>query len=340
MPSIRHSLAAGRPRLAALLAAAAALAVVTLSQSSASGQGVGAPTPAIDAARTRIAERIRTFDGVLGVAARNLDTGEELALNADTRFPTASLIKVAVMVEAYHQIAEGKFRRDTTVTLTEADKVGDEPVVLNQLHGGLPLSVADLLALMIVFSDNTATNMLVHLVGTARVDTRMAGYGLPNTKLFRPTFRDGQADVFPEEEQEFGLGMTTPREMARLFALIAEGKVVNRAMSDEMIALMDQQQDKTMIARSLPYERDAIEVASKSGFDEEKHAGAGGVKGHVRTDAAYVRGPKARFVIAICTRQVRDRQWGVDNAALRTGAAIAREVYDAFSGGPSPTPGR
>lgn len=279
----------------------------------------------------QVEARVRAFRGVMGVAARNLETGEELAIGADTRFPTASLIKVPVMVEAFHQIAEGKFRRDTILTLSEADKVGDEPVVLNQMHGGLPLSVSDLLALMIAFSDNTATNMLVHLVGTARVDTRMAGYGLANTKIFRPTFRDGHADVFPEEEKEFGLGMTTPREMARLFALIADGKIVNRAVSDEMIAILDQQQDKTMIARSLPYERETIAVASKSGFDEEKNPDASGVKGLVRTDAAFVRGPRARFVIAICARQIKDRTWGVDNDALRTGAAIAREIYDAFS---------
>lgn len=292
-----------------------------------------APAGALDA---RVQARVRAFAGVMGVAAKNLDTGEELAIDADRRFPTASLIKVAVMAEAYEQMAEGKFRRDTILTLTDADKVGDEPVVLNQLHGGLPLSVSDLLALMIAFSDNTATNMLVHLVGTARVDTRMAGYGLTNTKIFRPTFRDGHPDVFPEEEREFGLGMTTPREIARLFAMIAEGKIVNRAVSDEMIAILDQQQDKTMIARSLPYERDAIKVASKSGFDEEKNAEASGVKGHVRTDAAFVRGPRARFVIAICARQIKDRSWGVDNEALRTGAAIAREVYDAFSRSPRP----
>jgi beta-lactamase class A len=120
------------------------------------------------------------------------------------------------MVEAYHQMAEGKFRAETAVTLAESDKAGDEPVVLNQLHPGISLTVSDLLALMIAFSDNTATNLLVRRVGAANVDRRMRTYGLPNTKIFRPTFCDGHADVFPEEEKEFGLGMTMPNEIARL----------------------------------------------------------------------------------------------------------------------------
>ena len=102
-----------------------------------------------------------------------MDTGERLERRGDETFPTASLIKVAVMVETYHQIAEGKFRAETAVTLAESDKAGDEPVVLNQLHPGISLTVSDLLALMIAFSDNTATNLLVRRVGAANVDRRM-----------------------------------------------------------------------------------------------------------------------------------------------------------------------
>lgn len=278
----------------------------------------------------RVAARVRAFDGTMGVAAKNLGTGEEVSVNGDVRFPTASLIKVAVMVDTFHQIAQGKLARDTVRPLAESDKVGDEPVVLNQLHAGLPLTVSDLLALMITFSDNTATNMLVGLVGTANVDRRLESYGLANTKLFRPTFRDGKADVFPELEKEFGLGMTTPKEAARLFELIAEGKVVSRAVSDEMLALMERQQDRAMIPRSLPFERDRIVVANKTGWDQEKQPDVRGFQGEIRTDAAYVRGPKSRYVIAICVRKGRDRRPTADNAALVAGAEISRMIYDAF----------
>jgi len=287
----------------------------------------GGPAPI----RERLEGLVRAFPGTLGIAAKNLDTGESFAFNGDTRFPTASLIKVAVMVETYHQIAEGKFRAETAVTLAESDKAGDEPVVLNQLHPGISLTVSDLLALMIAFSDNTATNLLVSRVGAGNVDRRMAGYGLPNTKIFRPTFRDGHADVFPEEEKEFGLGMTTPNEMARLMELIAQGKVVSRAACDEMLALMEKQQDRAMIPRSLPFDSDKLVVANKTGWDEEKLPGPSGVKGDVRSDAAYVKSPKARYVIAICSRNIRDKSPTVDNQALVTGAKMSRLVYDYFN---------
>ena len=275
---------------------------------------------------------MRAFPGTMGVAVRNLATGESFAVNGDRRFPTASLIKLAVMVEVEHQIAEGKIAHDKVVTLAESDKAGDEPVVLNQLHPGIALTVPDLVALMIAFSDNTATNLLVGLAGTANVDGRMAAYGLPNTKIFRPTFRDGHADVSPEEEKEFGLGMTTPKEIAKLMELIAEGKVVSRAACDEMLGYLEKQQDRAMIPRSLPFDRDKLTVANKTGWDEEKLPDAKGFKGDVRTDAAYVKGPRARYVIAICARRGKDKSPTVDNQALITGARISRMVYDDLQG--------
>ncbi len=302
-------------------AAAAGLALVL------SAVAAGGATPL----RARLSPVVRSFPGLLGIAAKNLDTGETVALNGDVRFPTASLVKVAVMVEAYHQIADGKLQADRLVTLHDGDKAGDEAVVLNQLHDGLALTVSDLLSLMIAFSDNTATNLLVGLVGTANVDARMESYGLKATKIFRPTFRDGHADVFPELEKEFGLGMTTPVEMARLFELIAEGKVVSRAASGEMLSVLERQFDRQMIPRSLPFAREKITVANKTGWDEEKLPDSRGLHGEIRTDAAYVKGPKARFVIAICTRRGKDKSPGADNAALMTGAKLSRMIYDAWS---------
>jgi beta-lactamase class A len=284
----------------------------------------------------RVEKAIRAFPGVMGIAAKNLDTGETVSVNGDVRFPTASLIKVAVMVEAYHQIAEGKLRRDTTVTLTEADKAGDETVPLNVMHAGAVLTVADLLRFMIAWSDNTATNVLVRMVGTANVDRRMEFYGLKDTKLFRPTFRDGKADVFPELEREYGLGMTTPNDTARLFELIAQGRIVSREACDEMIAILALQQDRAMIPRSLPLEREKILVANKTGWDEEKLPDAKGFRGDVRNDAAYVKAPKAGYVIAICARRIRDKRGSVDNEALITGAALSRVVYDFFCSGAAP----
>lgn len=294
--------------------------------------GVAAAASAADpkAFEAQLAAKIRAFHGEMGLYAKNLDTGEVVAVNADQRFPTASLIKVAVMAEVYRQIDAGKLRLDQTVVLKDSEKAGDETIPLNMLHDGTVLTVADLLKFMIAYSDNTATNLLVGLVGTANVDALLDSLGLKKTRLYRPTFRDGHADVLPEEEKEYGLGSTTPREAATLMELIAQGKVVSRSAGDAMIALLATQQDRAMIPRSLPFGTDEILVANKTGWDEEKNPDAKGFQGDVRNDAAYVKGPKARFVIAICARRIRDKSAGADNATFRLGAELARMVYDHF----------
>ena len=289
---------------------------------------VAAPAPG--PLQAQIAAKVRAFPGEMGLYAKDLDTGEIVAVNADQRFPTASLIKVAVMAEVYRQMAAGKFGKDTPVTLHDSDKAGDETVPLNMLHDGTVLTVADLLKFMIAYSDNTATNLLVGMVGTANVDALLDSLGLTKTRLYRPTFRDGHADVLPEEEKEYGLGSTTPREAATLMELIAQGKVVSRSACDEMIALLATQQDRAMIPRSLPFETDEILVANKTGWDEEKNPDAKGFKGDVRNDAAYVKGPKARFVIAICARRIKDKRASADNDTFRLGAELSRMVYDRF----------
>jgi beta-lactamase class A len=188
------------------------------------------------------------------------------------------------------------------------------------------------LYLMIAISDNTATNMLIATVGTKNVDDRMVAYGLRLTRLYRPTFRMGKPDVFPEEEKEFGVGASTPREMARLMELIARGKAVTAEASKEMQALLEKQQDNDMIARRLP-ETKGLQVASKSGATSEQQRDAAGKEGAIRNDAAIVVTPRGRYVIAVFTRRGADGRWTADNDALVTGADVSRLVFDHFVAG-------
>jgi beta-lactamase class A len=271
---------------------------------------------------------IRAFRGRMGVAAIDLRSGETIAIDADARFPTASTIKTAVMIEAWQQASDGRVRMDALVPLEASNKVGGSGV-LQRLHDGLSLTVSDLVHLMIVLSDNTATNMLIERLGTARVNATLESFGLRETKLFRPTFRDGRADVLPELEREYGLGMTTPREMAKLMAVIAEGKAVNRQSSDAMMATLRRQQDRAMIPRNLPA-IEGLQIGNKTGTDEEKIAGPNGTKRHVRADAAIVTAPGLSYTIAIYAREVEDTRWGIENDALVTGARISRMVFDYF----------
>jgi beta-lactamase class A len=288
-----------------------------------------APAAAKSPIDAQLATIVRDFRGVMGVAAIDLASGRAVAVNGDTRFPTASTIKTAVMVEAYHQAAEGKSPLDATYALEESAKVGGSGV-LNGLHAGLTLTSADLVHLMIVLSDNTATNMLIERLGTARINARLDTYGLKETRLFRPTFRDGRPDVLPELEREFGLGMTTPMEMAKLMALIGTGKAVSAKASESMLSTLRKQQDRAMIPRLLPSMR-GLNIGNKTGTDEEKHAGPDGVRRHVRADAGIVTGPGFSYAIAIYARQIEDTRWGVENEALTTGARISRLLFEHYS---------
>lgn len=273
-----------------------------------------------------IEQLVRAFDGEVGVFALDLGSRAEVALNADSRFPTASTIKTAVMVEAYHQAAEGKLSLDETLAVGDTDKVGGSGV-LNGMSSGTSLKVRDVIHLMIVVSDNTATNLLVNKLGTSRIDARLVSYGLKETKIFRPTFRDGKPDIFPELEREFGLGMATPREMAKLMALIAEGRAVNKDASASMLATLRRQQDRAMIPRLLP---DGVQVGNKTGTDSEKLQDSKGRRGAIRADAAIVTGKGINYVIAIFTRRGADTRGGPDNAGILAGARISRAVFDHF----------
>src|SRR6185436_3702996 len=112
---------------------------------------IAAATPAAGAFESAVASKVRAFHGEMGVYAKNLDTGDVIAVNADQRFPTASLIKVAVMAEVFRQIGAGRIRLDRKVVLRDAEKAGDETIPLNMLHDGTELTVSDLLKFMIAY---------------------------------------------------------------------------------------------------------------------------------------------------------------------------------------------
>jgi beta-lactamase class A len=268
------------------------------------------------------------FQGELGLFAKRLGTGETIEWQADTRFPTASVIKLPIMVEAFEQISRGALNANAVVPVRASAKVGGSGV-LGELHDGAEATIRDLIRLMIVVSDNTATNLLLEHVGVANVNARMRAYQLANTVLFRPTF-GRKAEVSPELEREFGLGMSTPRDMGGLLEMIANGRAVNESASKEMRAILEAQQDVRMIPRKLPFETREIVVANKTGTDEEKLPDSSGIKGHVRADVGIVRSGETTYVIAIFARRIKDRSWMPDNAGLLAGAEISRLIFDAF----------
>ena len=120
--------------------------------------------------------------GVLGYSVSNLDTGERLSLRGDETFPTASLIKVPILVTLYDLVEQKQLSLDDPLTVLKIDQVPGSGV-LQFMHSGMSLSVHDAAVLMSVLSDNTATNLLLDRVPMRRVWQKMESLGLPHTKV-------------------------------------------------------------------------------------------------------------------------------------------------------------
>ena len=161
----------------------------------------------------RIAAEVARFKGKVNLFAKNIDTGATFTLAGDEPVQTASTIKIAVMVEAFARVAEQKAKWTDELVLTREKKVGGAGI-LPEFSDGLRLTVRDAVTLMMILSDNTATNLVIDTLGADAVNARMEALGLNETRLMRRVFGGGEsAEGKKEENKRFGLGRTSPREM-------------------------------------------------------------------------------------------------------------------------------
>ena len=186
---------------------------------------LAAPLPAqppADALRAALARQYRAeletiareAGGVLGVQALDLASGERFGVNAELVFPQGSAIKVAVLLELYRQAEAGRLRLEERVAVRAAQQVGGAGVLQSFGDGSSELALADLAVLMIVLSDNTATNLLIERLGMENVNRTLAGLGLRETKLQRLMMR-------PRESARGQENLSTPAEAAALMARLA-----------------------------------------------------------------------------------------------------------------------
>lgn len=268
--------------------------------------------------------RLRTltdeFSGTLGAAAVDLRTGATLAFNAHDVFPAASTIKIPVMVEAFRRVVAGALALDTPLVCEAAHRTSGSGI-LKTLSPGLVLPLRDVLTLMIIVSDNTATNMVLDVVGVDAVNACMRGLGLPQLILYRKIRFD----------QEGPLAEGTPAAFCDLLARLAQGRVVSPQASAQMVAILRQQQYTDMIGRYIPYDSDASEedpdhtlsVATKSGS----------VRG-VRNDVGLVFPPgRAPYAVALMSKECRDQRFWADNEGRLAIARLSGLIYDEFVGG-------
>lgn len=274
------------------------------------------------ALRRSIDQATRGYEGVVGVSLRNLATGESLSIRGSETFPTASLIKVAVLVALLDEVAKGSIRLDEPLTMIARDRVGGSGV-LQYLHPGLELTVEDAARLMIAISDNTATNLLLDKLNVRTVWTKMEALGLPHTKIHSKTFIRATS-VAMDSSVKYGLGVTTPDETVRLFTLLHEGRAVSPAMDSLALAMLRDNQDWNKLTRWLP---DGAIAAHKSGDVDQS-----------RNDCGILYGPDATVALCVMTRENRDTSYATDNPANLLIARIGAEVYRFFNPSAPPPP--
>jgi beta-lactamase class A len=280
------------------------------------------PAPASETAlQQRLEAMARAHPGKVSLYAKHLRTGEEVALDADRPVPTASVIKLPVMLEAFAQVKAGRRNLSDRVVLNSDNKVPGSGV-LTFLHSGLEVTLEDAIVLMMVLSDNTATNLVIDQVGISAVNQRLAAMALKNTYLYKKVYKPAEGQV-PADQKEFGLGKTTAREMAAVMEAIERCELKAAALCRRMIEILRSQQDRKMIPRYLET-TDTSEggsaIANKTGALDD-----------VRNDVALVTTTTGPIVISVFTYDNQDRSWTPENQAEQLVAQLARAIVQAWA---------
>jgi beta-lactamase class A len=256
------------------------------------------PAPGPSSVDALVRAEIIPFKGKVFLFAKNLDTGATYSFSGDERVRTASTIKVAVMIEAFTRVAEGRAKWTDELVLTKAARYGGSGV-LPELADGLRLTLRDCVNLMMVVSDNTATNMVLDYLTTDAVNSRMDALGFKGTRIMRRIGGGGESrDGREPENKRFGLGATTPHEMVRILEKLEAGEIINRTASREMIDLMKREQARYAIGRTIWN----VPMASKYGALDS-----------LRSCVAIVYTKRGKIAMAITVDDMPEVIWSVDN---------------------------
>ena len=276
-----------------------------------------APVRADTAAlRHRIDSIADAHHGIIGYSIIDIDNNVRMSRRGDETFSTASLIKVPILVTVYDLVAKGQLSLSDPISLLKIDQVGGSGV-LQYMHNGMILTVEDAAWLMITLSDNTATNLLLDRIIIRRVWAKMDSLGLHNTKVHSKSFLR-IASVAMDSSVKYGLGVTTPNEMARLFELMALGKAVNPSADSAMLRMLEHNQNDEKLQRFVYGAR----AAHKSGETDQ-----------VRTECSlfYLRN---RIVVCALSKENKDTRYAIDNESHLTIARIGEAIVNAWGGVP------
>lgn len=263
------------------------------------------------ALQAQLQSSVAAYHGKVALYATDLHSGESVAINADTPVPTASVIKLTVLYDAVKEIEEGRASFGDRVTLTKNNQV-EGSGVLALFDTPQVLTLKDALTMMVVVSDNTATNLAIDRLGLQNIDKRIQSLGLKNTWLYKKVFMPAPSDA-PADQKTFGLGKTTAREMAAVMQHFATCDTIPQGLCGAALSMLKNQTDRDAIPRYLGN----IEVANKTGALND-----------VRNDVAIVYAKNGPIVISAFTYDNSDQSWTPDNGAQLLIARLARTIVD------------
>ena len=253
---------------------------------------------------------IDSFHGTAGIYVRNLKTGKVAAINADTLFPTASIVKIPILIGIFNKIQEGELTYHQPMLYLDSMAHGGSGL-MQYFKDSSKTDLSNVVTLMITHSDNTAAIWCEKLAGGGvTINQWLAGHGFQFTRLNSRT--PGRKSNY----DEYGWGQTTPREMADLFVMIREGKAVNPAASERMYRILTHVYwDDYALSQIPPY----VQVASKQGMVDAS-----------RSEAVLVNAPHGDYVFYIATKNNKDQRWMPDNEAWQLARNVSALLWNYF----------
>ncbi len=250
------------------------------------------------------------FNGEVGIYVKNLRTGRYAGINADTIFPTASIVKIPILVGIFDKIEKGELKYHQPLIYRDSIKYGGSGL-MQFFRDSTATELSVLLALMMSYSDNTASIWNQALAGGGqRINELMEQYGLAVTRVNSRT--PGREAIW----KVYGWGMTTPREMAMLLVKIRNREVISKAASERMYRLMTHgYYDETGLSRIPPY----IQAAHKTGSLDAS-----------RSEVILVNEPRGEYVFYVGTKNNKDQRWTDDNEAQTLIRNISAYLWNYF----------
>jgi beta-lactamase class A len=257
----------------------------------------------------QLEELARTVRGRVGIYVRHLRSGRTAAVNADEAFPTASMVKVPILIGTFDAVERGRLSFNQPLVYTDS-LLYEGHDIIGALQDSAAIPLAQVALLMITTSDNTGSLWLQGLVGGAAINDWLAAHGFDSTRV------NSRVPGREEARSRYGWGQTTPREIAELLVTIREGRAVSRAASEEMYRHLTRIYWTGEALSQIP---PWVQAASKQGAVDRS-----------KSEVVLVNAPSGDYVFAVITREQQDERWEDDNEGYVLIRAVSALLWRTF----------